>query len=29
MPYQEPMERGMIEIIIHTQRSYERGITGV
>lgn len=29
MPYQEPMERGTIEIITHTHRSYEKGIAGV
>lgn len=29
MPYQEPMERGAIEIVTHTHRSYEKGIAGV
>lgn len=29
VPYQEPMERGTIEIITHTHRSYEKGIAGV
>lgn len=29
MPYQELAERGMIEIVTHTHRSYEKGIAGV
>lgn len=29
MPYQEPVERGAIEIITHTHRSYVKGIAGV
>lgn len=29
MPYQEPTERGMIEIVTHTHKSCERRIAGV